>query len=242
MDLEGPIPYTVRVRANCRRLRIRVTHEHGVVVTVPRGFAASRIQSLLLRERAWIRSALERVRARQAQLAAEGSWRLPSQIALPALGATWTLSASASPSATVTLRELPARQLLVRGAIDDEMACRRALSRWIVRQAHLQLVPQLHAHSLRLGLHYKRVSIRRQRTRWASCSSRGTVSLSANLLFLEPAYVDYVMTHELCHLREMNHSRRFWQLVAQHCPAYREIDGRLRQMSGAIPRWAVPGP
>ncbi len=242
MDLEAPIPYTVRVRANSRKLRIRVTHEHGVVVTVPKGFGASRIESLLLRERAWIRSALERVGARQAQLAAQGGWRLPSQIALPALATTWTVSAMLSSSPTVTLRELPAQQLLVRGAIGDEVACRRALSRWMVRQAHHHLVPQLHAHSLRLGLHYRRVSIRRQRTRWASCSSRGTISLSANLLFLEPAYVDYVLTHELCHLREMNHSRRFWQLVAQHYPGYREVDVGLRQMSSAIPRWAVPVP
>ena len=51
--------------------------------------------------------------------------------------------------------------------------------------------------------------------------------------------MDYVLTHELCHLREMNHSRRFWRLVAQHYPAYREVDAQLRQMSGAIPRWAL---
>jgi predicted metal-dependent hydrolase len=241
MELEAPIPYTVRVRANARSVRIRVTHEHGVVVSVPRGFASERIPSLLVRERAWIRSALERVRTRR-ELREQESWCLPAQISFPAAASTWTISADASASATVTLRELPAQRLLVRGAIADEAACRRALSRWMVRQAHRYLVPQLHARSLHLGLHYRRVSIRRQRTRWASCSSRGTISLSANLLFLEPAFVDYVLTHELCHLREMNHSARFWRLVAQHYPAYREVDGQLRQMSRAIPRWAVPGP
>src|ERR1700722_2405092 len=239
MDLEAPVPYTVRVRANSRSVRIRVTHERGVVVSVPRGFAASRIRSLLLRERTWILAALERVRARQALLQAQGGWCLPSQIALPAVAMPWTVGAEASRSPTVGRRELPAQRLLLRGAMGDEAACRRALSGWMVRQAQRYLVPQLHARSIQLGLHYRRVSIRRQRTRWASCSARGPISRSANLLFLEPAYVDYVLTHELCHLKEMNHSRRFWQLVAQHCPAYRDVDLRLRQMPNAIPRWAV---
>jgi|ERR1700722_1488383 predicted metal-dependent hydrolase len=242
MDLEAPVPYTVRVRANSRRVRIRVTHHQGVVVTVPRGFARSRIPSLLAREQDWVRAALERVDARQRLLEAQAHWRLPSQIALPALATAWTVTAEVSRSATVSLRELPSRQLMVRGAIGNEAACRRALWRWMVRQAHRHLVPQLRARSLHLGLHFRRVAIRRQRTRWASCSSRGTISLSANLLFLEPAVVDYVFTHELCHLKEMNHSRRFWQLVAQHYPGYREVDAQLRHLSGAIPSWALPTP
>jgi predicted metal-dependent hydrolase len=240
MDLEAPISYTVRVRANARSVRIRVTHQQGVVVTVPKGFATGRIPSLLAREQNWVRSALERVGARQKLLEARGGWRLPAQIALPAVAAIWTVSVQASPGPTVTLRELPSQQLVVRGAIGDEVACRRALARWMVRQARRCLVPQLHARSVQLGLHYRRVSIRLQRTRWASCSSRGTISLSANLLFLGPECVDYVLTHELCHLKEMNHSRRFWQLVAQHFPGYREVDAQLRQLSAALPHWALP--
>jgi predicted metal-dependent hydrolase len=240
MDLEAPIPYTVRVRANARSVRIRVTPQLGVVVTVPRGFARARIASLLAREQEWVRAALERVRARRELLDGPEGGRLPSQIALPAIAATWNLDTAASATATVTLRELPAHQLLLCGAVGDAAACRRALSRWVVRQARRHLVPLLHERSRQLGLPYRRVAIRRQKTRWASCSSRGTISLSANLLFLEPRYVDYVLTHELCHLKEMNHSRRFWRLVGQHHPGYRAVDVQLRQMSGAIPSWALP--
>jgi predicted metal-dependent hydrolase len=242
MDLEAPIPYTVRVRANARCVRIRVTHEQGVVVTVPRRFARSRIPALLARERDWVRAALERVSARLKLLEGPDGWRLPSQIVLPAIAATWTVTTCASPAGTVTLRELPANQLLVCGAVSDGAACQRALSRWVVRQARRRLVPLLHARSAELGLPFRRVSIRRQRTRWASCSSRGTISLSANLLFLEPRYVQYVLTHELCHLKEMNHSRRFWRLVGEYHPGYREVDAQLRHMTAAIPRWALPAP
>jgi predicted metal-dependent hydrolase len=242
MDLEARIPYTVRVRANARSVRIRVTHRQGVVVTIPRGFARSGIAALLAREEDWVRAALERVSARQKLLEASDGWHLPSQIALPAIATQWTVTTDPSPAGIVMLRELPAHQLLLTGAVGDLAACRAALSRWIVRQARHHLVPRLHARSVELGLHYRRVGIRRQRTRWASCSARGTISLSANLLFLEPRYVDYVLTHELCHLKELNHSRRFWRLVGQHYPGYREVDVHLRQLSGAIPRWALPAP
>jgi predicted metal-dependent hydrolase len=242
MDLEAPIPYTVCVRANARSVRIRVTHQKGVVVTVPKGFARSRIAALLAREEDWVRAALERVSARHRLQDTQEGWRLPSQIALPAIAAQWSVFTDPSLAGTVTLRELPSHQLLVCGAVSDIAACRRALSRWVVRQARRHLVPQLHLRSVQLGLRYRRVAIRRQRTRWASCSARGTISLSANLLFLEPRYVDYVLTHELCHLKELNHSRRFWRLVGQHHPGYRELDAQLRQLSGAIPRWALPVP
>jgi hypothetical protein len=140
-------------------------------------------------------------------------------------------------AAGVTVREPCPGQLLVCGASNDPEACRKALSRWLMRMARLHLIPELRAASLRTDLRYRRVVIRRQRTRWASCSSRGTISLSANLLFLPPALVAYVLTHELCHLKEMNHSKRFWELVGQHCPEYRQVHRELRQMREAIPRW-----
>lgn len=235
----GVFPYRTRVRANARNVRLRVTYERGLEVTVPRGFNTARIPALLQRQSAWILDALERVAARQQLRAARDPWRPPAQIVLPAIAARWSVCNSATAAARVTLIELDAQNLLLRGAVEDEAACRHALSRWVMQTAHAHLVPRLHAASLALGLTYQRVMIRRQRTRWASCSSRGTICLSANLLFLQPALVDYVLTHELCHLREMNHSRRFWQLVAQHYPDYRSADAQLRRMTGLVPRWAM---
>src|SRR5262249_44058438 len=80
---------------------------------------------------------------------------------------------------------------------------------------------------------------KRQRTRWASCSRRKTLSLNSKLLFLPPELVEYVLTHELCHLVEMNHSTRFWAVLAEHCPQFREFDTRLRDMWKVVPRWAT---
>lgn len=76
---------------------------------------------------------------------------------------------------------------------------------------------------------YKRISIRKQATRWGSCSKKGNLSFNYKLLFLPSKVAEYVMVHEICHLKEMNHSVRFWNLVARTVPEFKEIRKELRQ-------------
>ena len=80
------------------------------------------------------------------------------------------------------------------------------------------------------GVAPQTVSIRNQKSRWGSCSHRGLISLNYRIVFLPPELADYIIVHELCHLREMNHSRRFWEIVAQEVPEYRERRMRLRSL------------
>jgi len=77
---------------------------------------------------------------------------------------------------------------------------------------------------------YKRVHIRINSSRWGSASRSGTLSFDFRVLFLPPALQDYLLVHELCHLREMNHSPRFWSLVAETVPDYRERRRELRRV------------
>jgi predicted metal-dependent hydrolase len=72
-----------------------------------------------------------------------------------------------------------------------------------------------------LGVRYERIEIRDQRTRWGSCSTRGTLSFNWRLVLAPHEVLDYVVVHELCHLREANHSRRFWKLVETRRPDWR---------------------
>jgi predicted metal-dependent hydrolase len=112
------------------------------------------------------------------------------------------------------------------------------LSRWLVREAREYLVPRLQQLALHTGLRFRAVQVRRQRTRWGSCSRYGDISLNAKLLFLPPALADYVLLHELCHTVEMNHSKRFWAQVARYCADYRAQDAALREHWHCVPRWA----
>jgi len=75
---------------------------------------------------------------------------------------------------------------------------------------------------------YHRVFIRNQRSRWGSCSSKGNLNFNYRIIFLPPEAQDYLVVHELVHLKEFNHSKKFWDLVAQTIPEYRKIASALR--------------
>ncbi len=103
----------------------------------------------------------------------------------------------------------------------EEYAARKAEARALV-------LSRLEMLNVRYGFSWDRVSIRNQKTRWGSCSRKGNLSFSYRLLFLPERLRDYVIVHELCHLREFNHSPDFWALVSQTFPDYRELRARLR--------------
>ena len=97
--------------------------------------------------------------------------------------------------------------------------------------AHVFVLKRLEYFNSFYGFKYKRVSIRDQRTRWGSCSLTGNLNFSYRVLELSPAAADYIIVHELCHLKEFNHSVRFWALVAQTIPDY---EARRRELRGKI--------
>jgi predicted metal-dependent hydrolase len=235
---EASFTYRLKISPRGKRVRLRVTLQHGLEVVIPKGYDEKKVPALLERKKHWIRTAMERAESNRKFFEPEPKWQLPLQIKLPAVGAIWYVTAKESKAGFVAVRELGADQLLVFGAIRDAAACRAALARWLMRQTREHLVPRLEGMSRETGLHYTRVFVKRQRTRWASCSRHGTLSLNAKLLFLPPELVHYVMAHELCHLIEMNHGKGFWALLAQHCPEYRRLDTRLRDVWKCVPRWA----
>jgi hypothetical protein len=97
------------------------------------------------------------------------------------------------------------------------------------RIAERELPPRTRALADRLGIKINRVTVRAQKTRWGSCSTRGAISLNWRLIQTPPEVVDYLIIHELMHRREMNHSKRYWKLVADAFPAYREAEKWLKK-------------
>jgi len=84
---------------------------------------------------------------------------------------------------------------------------------------------------------FKKMHVRGQRTCWGSHSSSGTISLNYCLMFLDPAHLRYVMIHELCHAKHMNHSQRYWRYVGQFEPNYKQLDKDLNSSWKNIPTW-----
>jgi predicted metal-dependent hydrolase len=84
--------------------------------------------------------------------------------------------------------------------------------------------------NVRYGFSYNRVTIKNQKTRWGSCSQKQNINIHYRVVHLRPELADYVLTHELCHLKEMNHSRAFWKLVAETMPHYQELRAELKSI------------
>ena len=107
------------------------------------------------------------------------------------------------------------------------------------------LVAGLREVSREVGLAFTAASVRRQRTRWGSCSRGGRVSLNLNLAFLPWELARYVFIHELCHTKHPDHSARFWDAVQAILPGRRELDAALRHAGHYVPLWfsrGVTGP
>lgn len=163
---------------------------------------------------------------------------LPEEIYLPALGERFAVKYRKTAGRSVQARNDGNGTLNVSGRVEDGREVRLGLRRWLVRQARASLVLWLDELSAQAGLPYGVVSVRGQRTRWASCSSRGNINLNYRLLFLPPDVVRYILKHELCHTVHLNHSRGFWSMVASLEPDYRVFNSLAKKGMEEVPEWA----
>lgn len=226
--------YRVRVSARARYVRLRMSESEGLVVVVPEGFNKREIAGILHARRDWI----EKSRRKLASRPVCEPEALPESLAITATGLVWQLQYRQGKSQTVSVRCKGENALLLQGNVVNQAACRAALRRWLVRHAREVLVPWLEGLSHEHGLPFQKTTVRTQKTRWASCSSRGTISINAHLLFLEKEQVDYVFLHELCHTVHMNHSPMFWALLERILPDYKIHHYEIQNNWKNIPDWA----
>jgi len=104
----------------------------------------------------------------------------------------------------------------------------------LAEKARLHIPQRVAFYAPQIGVTYNGITIRRQRTRWGSCSGKGSLNFNCMLMLAPEAVIDYVVVHELCHRKEMNHSQQFWALVQQHCPDYATQRRWLKEHGSAI--------
>jgi predicted metal-dependent hydrolase len=232
----SPLAPRIRVSPRARRLSIRVYPDARVEVVVPPRAGPREVESFISAQREWIDS--RRAMALRNRPAPQAF--PPPTIVFAATGETWWLQVAGG-SGTVRVTEVQdagdtQRILRVTGTI-THASLRRSLRAWLLRAARLRLAPLVAARAADMGVRYSQISIRRQRSRWGSCSVRGTISLNCCLVFQPSAVVDYLIVHELTHVRHMNHSARFWQAVEKHCADWRTLDRDLVAGWRHVPRW-----
>ncbi len=212
------LDYTVRRSPRARRVRVTVHPDRQVEVVLPQR-AAQREAAAAVRELApWI----ER-RLRSLDRAADERHRPPGTV--PFLGEDLELVVQAGR----TRVHRRGSQLLVPD--HDPLP---ALERWYRVQARREVAPRLDAAVARTGTRYTRLTIRGQRTRWASCASGGAMSFNWRLLLAPPEILDYVVEHEVCHLEVLDHSQRFWALLESRVPDWRASARWLKRYGSTL--------
>jgi predicted metal-dependent hydrolase len=214
-----PLSYQVRRSDRARRVRVTVDPARGVEVVLPRR-APEREAAAAIRElRPWIERRIAELDRARAAVQARGQ-------SVPYLGRP--LALVVQPGRARVHRR--GDELLV----PSGAAQRPALERFYRRAAQAEIGAKLDNACDVTGKSYSRLTIRSQRTRWASCSPTGVMSFNWRLLLAPEPVLDYVVWHEVCHLEVLDHSPRFWRLVARHCPGYREQVRWLRQHGATL--------
>lgn len=227
--LEDPaVSVEIRRSRAARRLSLSVSHIDGAArLTAPPDCPDSTLLRFLENHRDWLRDALGA--APSVRLIGDG-------LQIPFAGEPIVVRAAPGKRGVRLLRQ--DRTLLVGGPASE--TGRRAVL-WLREQARARLLERSTYHAERLQARFSKISIRDTRSRWGSCSSTGALSYSWRLIFAPPSVLDYVAAHEVAHLREMNHSDRFWKLVERLKPDWREDRDWLRQEGAQLHRYQPAG-
>lgn len=214
---DGPFEYVLVRRRGRRGVGLKVD-ETGLTVSAPSTMPLSRIEAVMRESERWILRKIKEWSARQVPVVdwAEG-------LALPFLGEALTLRfAGGRPRV-----ERAGTELHVAARSFDAETVKRGVVRWYKRAAHEHLGERVVALAQAARLAAPRVFISPALARWGSCNSRREVRLAWRLVKARPDLIDYVICHELAHLRHMNHSSVFWAEVARQCPDFRRLRDEL---------------
>lgn len=225
--------FSVRESGRAKRLSIKVYPRGRVEVVVPKRTRPKTVREFVEAHRDWIRKARDNFAADHPP----EPFALPQTIKLPGIDGQFAVVYEPEQGARTVRYRRKGGKLTLSGLTSDEKLCVGALKRWLISQAKSDYLPVLRSLSAMSGLSFKKMHVRGQRTCWGSHSSSGTISLNYCLMFLEPAHLRYVMLHELCHARHMNHSLRFWRLVGSFEPDYKRLDRDLNSSWKKIPSW-----
>lgn len=235
MPVSFPLPYSIRHSKKAKHLRL-VAKPEGIELVVPSAVSETRALAFLHQHRDWAERKLSEMRSMTAQ--SQSLQRLENGSTLPFQGREVPLLVREHTGRRPQV-QYDGRFLVSVPAGSSENLQRLALSAlfdWTKAWIRGQAGTIAQRHATRFGLYPRQIRVKRMSSRWGSCGPRNDINLNWLLAFAPPSVLEYVVVHELCHIRHRNHSADFWTLVAQHLPGYSAERQWLRRNGAALLR------
>jgi len=227
-----PVPYTLKRSARAKKVWLKIGIGTGLEVVAPAKMAKRELERVLEEKAGWIEKNL--AKAGEAEKTKPRRRALRDGAILPYMGRKLKLKVRLSQDGGTSVTVV-GRKLVATVTDGSPQGLRKAIAAWYKESAGDIITARV--EKLGKGLKIGRVSIRDQKTRWGSCSSRGNLSFNWRLSLAPPAVIDYLVIHELAHLEHPDHSRRFWEKVARRCPKYKEHVAWLKEHGPWLSPW-----
>lgn len=212
------IPYKIRRSPKAKNVRLRVSEEKGLEVVVPENNQLTNIQGFLYQKETWILSKLKLMEENVAQKRAAQEDAL---FIIRYLGKDYRVVMILDNSSPIRV-ELKGEKAFLTLPQNREELLRQVIDAWYRWAAKSLFEERVSFWSERMNVSYNTIFVKNQKTRWGSCSKQQNISLNLRIIMAPFEVVDYIIIHELAHLKEMNHSKRFWQVVQDFCPDYKK--------------------
>lgn len=224
------IPYQLDLRLR-KTIGLKIT-ANGLVVHAPKRISAIQLQQVLLQKAAWIQ---QKLALRETNQVAPMQWQDGEPLLFMGQDIVLTLQHHATNKAVV----LQGNQLLVRSPqVDQPAFVARKVLQWYAQQALPDFKRRVELVAAQMGEKITSVALSNAKSRWGSCNSRKQIRLNWRLIQAPPHIIQYVVCHEMAHLREMNHSARFYAVQARLFPLYEQAEKELRALSPILHRMA----
>lgn len=230
--------FHLRRSDRAKKTRIVVTHDK-IEVVAPHHVSEQKIQAFVIAQRDWIDNARRRVSERTRQTPSLAPLHYETGAKIPYRGQQLTLTIEISNIKSLRIHQPGTEQICVYlpATITDterQQAIKLGLKNWMKHQARQHATLLIQRHGQTFNLEPRSLRIKTQKSRWGSCGPKNDINLNWLLMLAPPEILEYVVVHELCHIRHKNHSQEFWGLVAAHMPEYHLHRQWLKQHGASI--------
>lgn len=214
---EETIPYTLKFSKKAKYLRLQIKNRGELEVVLPRGFQITDAEKFIYKKSNWIKKHLHQ------------NSQPRSKFSL--LGRDIKVTQNYDLFIKKHKIKFSKNGLIITSPSGSKFSTEEMFENWLRKLAKKSLTERIYKIANGAGFKIGKITIRGQKTRWGSCSTSGNLSFNYNLLRLRKEVIDYVIVHELCHSKEMNHSKKFWKLVEEFCPEYKKLRKELKDYS-----------